>query len=1134
MSRHSPVMLAGSDPDDGWLTTIANLDRSSALAFLVETERASVDSLLALADASLLQVELDPTVAEQWLQLADDLRNHLLSPTDMPISVIPPAVDAQLDYALARLWVHRGQLTTAEDVLRRAQEHWRRANDLSGLARTQLGLTQILAMQGRYTEAEAAARQAIAAFTNDAVPPATGDLEPSDEHPSESSTAQPGQSPNFPFLLQQAGAYRNLATLLLYTERHAEALAEYDRALQLLSTIARATLTVDEQQAWLIEIAHNELNRAGALTFLDEPEQAEAALLRAAEYFTQAADSTNHGRAQTNLGRLYLRMGHYADALAAFDLAAGDLLGEQYSELLVTLPTAPIARQSTDADATSDEPFAPEGVELLRQADELLLEQAMAYLVMNLLPEARQRLAHCELLFRTAEQPYELGQTLYTLGLLQLRSMELAAANTRLSEAAVHFAQLDNQFWLNRTALAQAALLYADGDLTGAVARLDRLIGALPPQSVDDDTELLLWDVGGLVELYLLRMRLAIVVGQLTVVAQWAERIAELLSISWTALQAEAAAQSATETSSAESASVEASAENGAIVLPHLTQRFFHLLGQWARAQNLPLQARYYFHRAIGLLENTRALLPVEEIRTAFLDDKSELYADLILLLLDQADADPAAVADAFAAVERARSRALLERLLAVMGDEDSTAQEHVGSTDVAPDRSPQSTGAAEERSTTEAQATVLRNRLHWLYNQLLGESGSRRLDAQLSAQLLAEEATLRRIEWCQSTLLQQAEPADLSSFQAALRPDQQAIVFVILTASPNLTATPKLTASPKHSVISTLPSQSSAEEEVMAFLVDKVSITPYRHLTTTAQLVPTLEEFRFQLGRAELGPDYLQRHRDRLHLRLQQAAGKLYDQLLAPIRPAVTKERLLIVPYGPLHRLPFHALWDGNRYLLEQMSISYAPSASTVVMRRQVGGTVDGNYDAVHSHWAGMAVEDAAIPAARSEVTAAAGCFASAQLFLDEDAGHAGLARAAQADILHLATHGLFRPDNPFFSALKLADGWINVRELYRLPLRARLVVLSACESGAGVVHGGDEVVGLVRGFLGAGAREVLASLWNVHDATAVDFMRQFYLALTDGKGVQPSDALRSAQCWAIGKQLHPYYWAPFYVIGE
>ena len=135
---------------------------------------------------------------------------------------------------------------------------------------------------------------------------------------------------------------------------------------------------------------------------------------------------------------------------------------------------------------------------------------------------------------------------------------------------------------------------------------------------------------------------------------------------------------------------------------------------------------------------------------------------------------------------------------------------------------------------------------------------------------------------------------------------------------------------------------------------------------------------------------------------------------------------------------------------------------------------------------------------------------------------------------ILHIATHGLFRPDNSFFSALKLADGWIDVREIYRLPLTAQLVVLSACESGAGEIRGADEVVGLARGFIGAGANSLVVSLWNVHDARTAGFMDCFYDQLVSGpSGKQPAAALRAAQITAIGEEQHPYYWAPFTAVG-
>jgi CHAT domain-containing protein len=182
----------------------------------------------------------------------------------------------------------------------------------------------------------------------------------------------------------------------------------------------------------------------------------------------------------------------------------------------------------------------------------------------------------------------------------------------------------------------------------------------------------------------------------------------------------------------------------------------------------------------------------------------------------------------------------------------------------------------------------------------------------------------------------------------------------------------------------------------------------------------------------------------------------------------------------------------------------------------------------------AALALPDPAIPQAETEVRAAARYFPRTRLFLNEQAGSDGLHTAAETgDVLHIATHGVFRPDNPFFSALKLADGWIDVRAIYRLPLAARLVVLSACESGAVQVQGSDEAIGLGRGFLGAGARSLVVSLWNVHDASAAILMEQFYAQLAgDGRGT--ARALRAAQQQAAAAGRHPYYWAPYLVMGD
>jgi CHAT domain-containing protein len=275
----------------------------------------------------------------------------------------------------------------------------------------------------------------------------------------------------------------------------------------------------------------------------------------------------------------------------------------------------------------------------------------------------------------------------------------------------------------------------------------------------------------------------------------------------------------------------------------------------------------------------------------------------------------------------------------------------------------------------------------------------------------------------------------------------------------------------------------------------------------------------------------------------VQDALHKLYQLLVAPLQNLLTTERLLVIPFGLLHLIPFHALWDGTGYWLEHKELAYVPSASIAVHKQRENNKRNGD-DAPLRSFSGLAPFDERIPQAQAEIETAAAYFEHSLLYCGDEATIANLASSAAAsDVLHLATHGLFRPDNSFFSALKLADGWLDVREIYRLKLAAKLVVLSACESGVGDVRAGDEVVGLARGFLAAGAHQIIASLWNVHDQSAARLMDFLYSKLqgfplagagdVSCKPMRPAAALRAAQLDAMRRGDHPYFWASFFAIG-
>jgi CHAT domain-containing protein len=235
---------------------------------------------------------------------------------------------------------------------------------------------------------------------------------------------------------------------------------------------------------------------------------------------------------------------------------------------------------------------------------------------------------------------------------------------------------------------------------------------------------------------------------------------------------------------------------------------------------------------------------------------------------------------------------------------------------------------------------------------------------------------------------------------------------------------------------------------------------------------------------------------------------------------------KLVIVPHGLLHQVPFHTLFDGEGYLLERFEISYAPSARVYSLCQQNDSRRSGRALV-------MGVADPLIPAVEKEARAVARHLPEAEVLTDERATSDALRGASSGcPILHLACHGLFRADNPMFSSLKLHDGWLTAADAMQLDLTGALVTLSACESGRNEVFVGDEPIGLTRAFLGIGASSLIVSLWLVQDEATASLMERYYGQLRGN--ARPAEALRSAQLAIKDKYSHPYYWAPFILVGR
>ncbi|HVR95504.1 MAG TPA: CHAT domain-containing protein [Thermoanaerobaculia bacterium] len=279
---------------------------------------------------------------------------------------------------------------------------------------------------------------------------------------------------------------------------------------------------------------------------------------------------------------------------------------------------------------------------------------------------------------------------------------------------------------------------------------------------------------------------------------------------------------------------------------------------------------------------------------------------------------------------------------------------------------------------------------------------------------------------------------------------------------------------------------------------------------------------------------------------------AKLSRLLLDPVAPLLPGKRLLVVGDGALQSVPFAALPEPGtgEPLVARHEIVSLPSVSVLgELRRQVAGQPA----APKTLWV-LADPDfggrpAQLPYTRQEAAAilklvpASGRFA----VQGREARRAAVLDGSLRDyrFLHFATHGSFAASDPGGGRLVLAqvdprgrpeaNGFLHLADIYKLELRADLVVLSACQSALGREVRGEGMMGMTRGFFYAGAERVLVSLWNVNDQVTAELMRHFYQGVLK-EGLSPAAALREAQD-AIRRQERwraPYYWAGFTLQGE
>lgn len=325
------------------------------------------------------------------------------------------------------------------------------------------------------------------------------------------------------------------------------------------------------------------------------------------------------------------------------------------------------------------------------------------------------------------------------------------------------------------------------------------------------------------------------------------------------------------------------------------------------------------------------------------------------------------------------------------------------------------------------------------------------------------------------------------------------------------------------------------------------------------------------QVREVLLKPEPVWEVSEKSHTKWMSGARALYDLLLQPAESLLHgKERLVIAPDGALNYLPFECLLKkGTKskidfatlpYVARDYQIHYIPSVSVLaaVKNQQDPGNkqkeflalADPSYGSGTTSVRGILKASGtvlpALPNARLEVARIAALYPKGEVTVltGKDASEKNVKRMdlSQYKRVHFASHGLIDQDRPQFSALLLAseatgeeDGHLTMREVFDLHLHADFVVLSACRTGLGHQIRGEGISGLSRAFFCAGTSSVLVSLWNVYDRSTAEFMTSFYRHLAT-KGMNKAAALKEARMQMIGngKYSHPYYWAPFVLIGN
>jgi len=519
--------------------------------------------------------------------------------------------------------------------------------------------------------------------------------------------------------------------------------------------------------------------------------------------------------------------------------------------------------------------------------------------------------------------------------------------------------------------------------------------------------------------------------------------------------------------------------------IPALSFQAHFLLGQVEEAAGNRRAAHDAYLRAHSQLENLRNRFQAEELKIGFFKDKQVLYESLVAMSVPPSANSGGGHEEAFGYIQQAKSRAMA---------------------DLVAFRSRALPALTGMRSGLVEQVRELREELNWYYRQI--DLQEIREEKRSPEQVQSLRRRTRECEDQLARVLGDVQRND-REFAALLNVGTVDLAVIRSTLPPD----------------AVLLEYYQARGIVYAAILnrDDLAVVPLSPAGRVRGLLRLLQQ---QLLKRRAEGDSPQALGEQSLLATQGLLQNLHQELIAPVGDRLRARRLILAPDRFLYYVPFHAFFNGSRYLIDEYPLWYVPSSSVFHLCCQ--------RERKHCRESLiMAVSDQDVRDAIQEAEVVASLVPSPSLWRGAAATEQCLRSLGQTSrFLHVIAEGEFGRDNPMFSSIRLADSRLTLLDLYGLDLSAELVTLSGCGVGFDTTAEGEELMGLERGLLYAGAEAVLFPLWDASRASTRDFMKIFYSCLQSAPD-KPS-ALRFAMQQLREIRAHPFDWAPYVLVGK